>query len=461
FEARISPRAPSVIVGDPVRMRQVLYNLMSNAVKFTDEGAIKLSVDAKRIDDEQALIRFSILDTGCGISASDIEKLFVEFEQVDASLTRRHGGTGLGLAIARRLAQMMNGDVTVKSAPGKGSRFDFTMRAQVLDWAPAALVEARAAPASAIIAPREEAREDRRAKPAPQPALEAPRAVNSKLVAEAGSAAAPRPQTEPAQPVAEATAAESPRAEPARTEPAATIDFDLEFEDVTGLEPADVALEDVDASDAADAFDFEEVAPAARAEAASDSHADELLFARPSQDDPLAAAGEDGAPLFGASNGAAAARNEPDVEDVQLAEVPRIADMSICVVEDLELNRRVIGAALYKYAEDITFAEEGEEALELLEQRAYDVIFMDIHMPGLDGWEVTRRIRASSGPNARTPIIAVSASVQDLVRRQCVASGMDGFLAKPIDIRTLHETLDRMLREDKMQLSDLHPTTAA
>src|SRR5690606_40564154 len=134
FSARFEGDIPAVVRGDPLRVCQVIHNLLSNAVKFTDTGEIVYVVRGERVDDEKVRFDFEVTDPGAGISPADLERLFQPFTQVDASSTRRFGGTGLGLTIARRMANIMHGDIAVVSTLGRGSTFTFTVEAEVVEW---------------------------------------------------------------------------------------------------------------------------------------------------------------------------------------------------------------------------------------------------------------------------------------------------------------------------------------
>ena len=134
FHTRFTGETPAVVRGDPLRVGQILQNLLSNAVKFTDRGQIDYEVNSQRLSDKRVRFRFIVSDSGSGISADDIGRLFQPFTQLDASSTRRFGGTGIGLTIARRMANIMHGDIVVESTPGKGSVFTFTVEAEVVDW---------------------------------------------------------------------------------------------------------------------------------------------------------------------------------------------------------------------------------------------------------------------------------------------------------------------------------------
>jgi signal transduction histidine kinase/ActR/RegA family two-component response regulator len=138
LEAVIAPDTPALVSADSLRIRQIVSNLISNAVKFTDEGEVRLEISAERLRDDQVQLRFAVVDTGCGVAPEHLQRLFGAFEQVDSSATRRFGGAGLGLAIARRLARLMDGEVSVVSEISVGSRFIFETALPVLEWTPAA-----------------------------------------------------------------------------------------------------------------------------------------------------------------------------------------------------------------------------------------------------------------------------------------------------------------------------------
>ena len=141
FETVITGEVPSVVRGDPLRVCQVLQNLLSNAVKFTETGRVVYAVHGERLSERRVKFDFSVTDSGNGIAAEDLERLFQPFTQVDASSTRRFGGTGLGLTIARRMANIMGGDIAVTSTPGQGSTFTLSVEAEVVEWAVQAAAE--------------------------------------------------------------------------------------------------------------------------------------------------------------------------------------------------------------------------------------------------------------------------------------------------------------------------------
>lgn len=134
FRTELTGEVPAVVRGDPVRVGQILQNLLSNAIKFTSEGEILFHVDGSRVSDDRVRFTFAVTDTGPGIAAGDLQRLFEPFTQLDGSSTRRHGGTGLGLTISRRLAAIMGGTITVDTRLGHGSTFTFAVEAEVVDW---------------------------------------------------------------------------------------------------------------------------------------------------------------------------------------------------------------------------------------------------------------------------------------------------------------------------------------
>jgi len=248
------------IMSDPLRLRQILLNLVSNAVKFTDAGSVRINV---RVADDGSRLLFTVEDDGIGIAAGDLERIFLSFEQAELTTPRRRGGTGMGLAISRRLAQLMGGDLSVRSVEGQGSCFTLS-----LPYAPS----------------------------------------------------------------------------------------------------GDRAL-------------------------------------------PVATAAIKAAPVH------------------------------VLIVDDHEVNRRIVSLFIEPLGWAWTMAETGAEAVELCQTKAFDVILMDMQMPGMDGLTATRAIRGERGPNQATPIVALSANAMDHHRKAWAEVGVHDFLAKPIDPETLISTL--------------------
>jgi signal transduction histidine kinase/ActR/RegA family two-component response regulator len=271
----IETDVPEMVAGDYGRLRQVLTNLVGNALKFTPRGGVRVTVTPGGCSDGTARIRFEVADTGVGIAAGDLERIFDPFTQVDNSPTRRVGGVGLGLAISRHLVHMMGGELQVESAPGQGSRF----------W------------------------------------------------------------------------------------------FELPFRTVTGG-----------------------VAPPA----------------------PVVSKLRDGP----------------------------FAGRRVLVVEDNDVNRRVAQRLLEKAGCEVHTARGGAEGIGMLGAGPFDLVLMDIQMPGLSGLETAQQIRRDEPGGARTPIVAMTASAMKQDREQCAAAGMDDFLEKPIELAALDDVLNRWLRRN-------------
>jgi len=274
--AAIEPGTPDALLADPTRLRQILFNLIGNATKFTDAGAITVRARALEVGDDAVTLALSVADTGIGMSAAEQARLFQPFSQADSSTTRRYGGTGLGLSIVRRLAQLMGGDVTVDSAPSRGSTFTVTLRVR-----------------RGI---------ERRETPSPQ---------------------APEPMAIPA-------------------------------------------------------------------------------------------------------SGARA-----------------------LAVDDYEVNLDVLRGQFGILGVELDTAANGIEALTLWRARPYALILSDIHMPDMDGFELTRQIRAEEGARTdgmRTPIVALTANALKGEAEKCLAAGMDGYLTKPLTLDRLREAIERWMK---------------
>jgi len=292
FEILISPNMPQNFIGDALRIQQVLANLLGNAIKFTNQGKITLGIEFKRLQESRACLTFNVKDTGIGIEAHDLKKLFQPFSQVDDSITRRFGGTGLGLAISQNLLQLMGSELFVTSEYGKGTNFTFELELAYIE--------------------------------------------NLK-----------------------------------------TIEKDTPENYVSTSIFADMA----------------------------------------------------GKELFGTR---------------------------VLVVEDNMINQLVVSDILKLSGMVVEIADNGQEALNILDSQSFDVILMDIQMPIMGGLEATRHIRNKRG-DTRTPIFALSAGVTMSEREKCFACGMNDFLPKPFNPEDLINALKKWVEKDISQIKQVIP----
>lgn len=360
LRVRGARRLPRLVRGDAMRVRQVLNNLISNALKFTPEGVITLNVRAW--DDEtgaHALV-LEVSDTGPGMTRDQMRRLFTPFDQTADGISAQYGGSGLGLAISRELAQLMGGRLTARSAPGQGAHFTLSLLLPPAEDAAPALVEPE---------------DDGRAAIA--------RALSSRQVRLSETVAPPPAVAAPSPPVSE-------------TESLLASLGVLDLSPAPAQVPAQV--------------------PAVSARAAAPIPPRVEPRAGSAAEDPLA---------------------EPDAEH----------PLRVLVVDDHDINRRAIQLILQPLACEISMAADGLAALALCEGPPFDVIFMDVRMPELDGRETTRRLRAGGGPNAAAPVIAVTADTAPEDVAACTAAGMDYFVSKPLTPTALLGALAQTLAQ--------------
>ncbi|TAK18292.1 MAG: response regulator [Acidobacteria bacterium] len=397
---------PDGLTGDPVRLRQVLTNLLGNAVKFTEKGEIALKVTVEESREDRVALRFAVRDTGIGIPKDRQAAIFEAFTQVDGSSTRKYGGTGLGLTIANELVGLMDGRLWVESEPGRGSTFSFIAwfgrqpdTALEAPWGPGALT-------ALIVESNEAARS----------ALEEALKFWSAAVRSTGGGHAAL--------VAADLALETGQK------------IDIAF--IGGELPGMTSLE-LAARLKGGPYKIPRVVVLLRgresaAEAERAVSAGALYLVKPATSQML---NELLRGTFG--------RDQQSPAGLAHSRPPS-RPLRVLVVDDHEVNHAVVGAVLKKWGHGVSTAFDGQEALDKLAHETYDVVLMDLQMPVLDGLDATRRIRqreAESG-SPRVPIIAMTARAMDEDRESCLAAGMDGYLSKPLDQRALFETLAQL-----------------
>jgi len=404
------PATPRRLVGDPLRLSQILTNLLSNAAKFTEAGEVVLRIGGRPLDDGRMLLEAEVADTGIGMSADQIAALFRPFAQADASISRRFGGTGLGLAITGELVNLLGGRIEVKSELGAGSVFRFS--------APVAVVEAppEAEPADSLLAGKSVLIVDDSA---------AARAASSAIVRHAGAAA-------------ETTASGAEALQ--RVEAGAQFDFivlDHKMPGMDGVETlrrlraagvrAPVAIAAASGRDALRRALDAEFPP-------GDAPIDIL-------EKPIAADALRGQMRAAFGDLAPAAAVSSPAQDAAALDM---FDAEALLVEDNLVNQQVAVELLAALGVRAEIAGSGEEALDALRRRAFDLILMDIQMPGMDGLTATAAIRGQL-QIVDTPIIAMTANVMAGDRERCLAAGMNDHIAKPIDPDALARTLAKWL----------------
>lgn len=416
FSVEIDPDMPRHYLGDELRLSQIITNLMSNAVKFTGKGGkIRLKAGVLEREAGHSVLRFTVADTGIGMTPEQLARLFNAFDQADSSITRRFGGTGLGLAISKNIAEKMNGSIQVESEPGRGSTFTVEVKLEnaLAEEAPLPPFELDPAGVRLLVADKDSKVTGR---------LKALAEHWGMAADEAGSADAALDLLEAAHKAGQPYTL-------------AFLDFALPGGDGFALAEKFGRFLDKDRLIIMSSFlKWHAIDNAARA-AGLKHFITKPLF--PST--VLEAIGEIlGGPM-----------QTPAPEAVR-NEVPDLSGVNLLLAEDVEINREIFQALLEPTGARMDMAENGREALEKFKSNpeAYDLIIMDVQMPEMDGFEATRAIRGLEVARAGTiPIIAMTANVFKEDVQQCLACGMDDHLAKPIDEKNVIEKIRHYCRK--------------
>ena len=435
----VEPGIPDLLIGDALRLEQVIDNLVGNAIKFTAQGEIHLHVSAEERTADSIVLRVAVRDTGIGLSAEQAAKLFQPFAQVDSSFARRFGGTGLGLTISKQLVELMGGQIALSSEVGQGSTFFFTVRLGVSS-------SAAAVPRRNVLLP------DLR----PMRALVIDDQETSLAILKA--------QLERWQfnVTTASSGSEGLRlftAAKAADAPFELLLIDWKMPGMSGLETAR-AIEREAAGDSAHRPPLIIMVTAHGRDALLKEAGDVPLHGvlmkpiTPSNLFDAIARIQHGTPMPASRLG--------DVFDAARATMRGIRGSRVLLVEDNELNQQVASEFLARCGLHVTIASDGAQALDKVASEPFDVVLMDLHMPVMDGLEATRRIRADHAHD-ELPIIAMTAAAMTQDRQASALVGMNGHIAKPIDPQELAETLVRWIKPGATVLKENrndHGTTA-
>ena len=401
----IAPDVPEILLGDEGRLRQVLLNVVGNAVKFTSRGEVVLSVRVESVGPRLVTLHFVVTDTGIGIAPEQQARIFQAFTQADSSTTRRYGGTGLGLAIALRLVELMGGRMWVESEPGRGSTFHFTA---VFDT-----------PATVPTTP---ATRRPRALEGLRVLIVDDNGTNRRILEEMVTSWRMKPTA-----ANDATSAlEALRHGAADTGRFDVVITDGQMPDVDGFMLARRIKQDkkLAATPIVMLTSMSSAGDGARCQRLGvDAH-----LSKPVKHSDLL---DTLAALFGVST------RRPDAGPGELPAAPLRA-MHLLVAEDNPVNRTLVTKLLQKRGHRITAADNGRAAVEASRDTQFDAILMDLQMPEMNGLEATQAIRSrEASRGGHVPIIALTAHAMQGDRERCLAAGMDGYLAKPIDVNAL------------------------
>ncbi|QLA83518.1 PAS domain S-box protein [Acidovorax sp. JMULE5] len=410
----VAADVPPNLVGDSLRLGQILINFANNAIKFTETGEISIAVRLLEAEGNRVMLRFEVRDTGIGLTPEQMGRLFQSFQQADTSTTRRYGGTGLGLAICKSLAELMGGEVGVQSTFGQGSTFWVTVPLE------------RGAPARVLL---------------PPPDLRGRRVLvvdDNQTAATVLSDMLLAMGFEVEQAHSGLEALDRLRESMARHQPFGLLLLDWHMPGMDGVELAGhirgLGMAQVPKMLMVTAYGREDVMRAARVQGIDTVLIKpvnaSLLFDTLMQ--PLE---------HSTYSPRRAVTPAPAADELPL----EIRGASVLLVEDNELNQMVAVELLLEAGFAVDVAENGQIALDRIERKAYDVVLMDMQMPVMDGETATRQLR-SNPRHAHLPIVAMTANAMESDRQRCFAAGMNDHVAKPIEPAALWAALSRWIR---------------
>jgi PAS domain S-box-containing protein len=411
----VDPAVPSYVKGDSGRLRQILVNLVENAIKFTEHGEVLIRTELVEERDTQVVLRFSVSDTGIGIPADRLNAIFERFVQADGSTTRRYGGTGLGLTISKQLAEMMNGQIGVDSEDGKGSTFWFTATLEKVppyeqpeqpDWADLSGVRVLVADDNATN-----------------------RRVFSRMLEGFGCyVTAVSSGTEVMPALFRALLTKTPYR---------LVLLDMQMPAMDGEETLrSIRHEPL-------TQDVKVVVLTSMGRRNELNRVNELgcsgYLIKPIKQSQLRETLEtvlnsDQSPDF--------RHSQSKLRNIWAQVIAPVKPLRILLAEDNEINQKMTRALLTRQGYTVDLASNGREAVEATRQGGYDLIFMDVQMPEMDGFEAAQIIRQMEEGKAHTPIIAMTAHALHGDRQRCMDAGMDDYVSKPLDPRKVFQAIE-------------------
>lgn len=423
----IDPSVPAFIIGDPTRLRQVLLNLANNAIKFTEQGEVFVHVKQEDFTEHKTVLHFSVKDSGIGISREKMEHLFEAFMQVDASTTRKYGGTGLGLAITKRLVELMDGAIWAESELGKGSTFHFTISVPTVD-------DIEGMPKKYIRGNIPELNGKR-------VLIVDDNKTNLNILSIQCSNWGMLPR-------ATASAKEA-----------------LQW--ISSNDPFDLAILDYHMPE----MDGVQLAKEIRTK--RDNHSlPMVLFSSSAKSDanisgqdvfddfilkPLKQAQLHATLISVLSPKPGGPRTTVRSKPVVIEKISDKYPLSILVAEDNVVNQKLALRFLLQLGYSADIAANGRIVLEMIDRKHYDLIFMDLHMPELDGLEATRKIVAKVNAVNRPKIVAMTADAMTGDRERCIDAGMDDYISKPVrldGLRLIIESIAKKIKGSKLDTRD-------
>lgn len=412
---------PNGLVGDPLRLGQIMTNLVSNAVKFTEQGEILINIEVVEHFDDGVMLQFTCKDSGIGMSEEQMDKLFQSFSQADASTTRKYGGTGLGLTICRKLCEMMGGEIWVESEPGKGSAFNFTAKFGLHEAFAQHLVPATNLSGLKVLVVDDSAT-----------SLEILEQIAINLTFEVFCACSGE------------VALEMLDAAQSQGKP-----FDLVYMDwqMTGLSGLDTAhrikqpgrFEQPPKIIMVTSYDREELV-----KQAGGMEIDGFL-----RKPVVASCLLDSAMVAFGHQAMVSGNEQPLSLGSEL--VQGIQGARILLVEDNEVNQQVAVELLQQALLVVEVAGDGQSAIEILAKETFDAVLMDVQMPVMDGYSATKIIRQDSKFDD-LPILAMTANAMEGDREKCLEAGMNDHVAKPINPQDLYSTLAKWIKEGEREV---------